>query len=290
VALTAQEPKYGGTVEAKLVQALGDLLKPELIKEMKINAVGKEVVRGFVLTSCPVEDQDHWKDFEAHLASGKSGYLKYAVVDGKRILPGVVVESRGIWCPPTPMTDLYRAWRKSDLGDVIELRASEPNIEADVRAWAKRSGNKVLEVTKEKDYTRLLVKVTKKGKEVLEMSAVKVDLNQPDETKETPKGKLQLVTIGDFTFGLRTLEPGWKWTEHMRPIAKTETCEVRHIGYVISGRMGFLMNDGTELEVGPGEAFDVRSGHDAWTVGDAPFVFVDMIGAVERATAATRAP
>ncbi|HUK80410.1 MAG TPA: sulfurtransferase TusA family protein [Nitrososphaerales archaeon] len=290
MALTAQEPKYGGTVEAKLAQALGDLLKPELIKEMKINAVGKEVVRGFVLTSCPVEDQDHWKDFEAHLASGKSGFLKYAVVDGKRILPGVVVESRGIWCPPTPMTDLYRAWRKSDLGDVIELRASEPNIEADVRAWAKRSGNKVLEVTKEKEYTRLLVKVTKKGKEVLEMPAVKVDLNQPDETKVTPKGKLQLVTIGDFTFGVRTLEPGWKWTEHMRPIAKTETCEIRHIGYVISGRMGFLMNDGTELEVGPGEAFDVRSGHDAWTVGDAPFIFVDMIGAVEGATDATRAP
>ena len=288
--MTAQEPKYGGTVEAKLAQALGDLLKPELIKEMKINAVGKEVVRGFVLTSCPVEDQDHWKDFEAHLASGKSGFLKYAVVDGKRILPGVVVESRGIWCPPTPMTDLYRAWRKSDLGDVIELRASEPNIEADVRAWAKRSGNKVLEVTKEKEYTRLLVKVTKKGKEVLEMPAVKVDLNQPDETKVTPKGKLQLVTIGDFTFGVRTLEPGWKWTEHMRPIAKTETCEIRHIGYVISGRMGFLMNDGTELEVGPGEAFDVRSGHDAWTVGDAPFIFVDMIGAVEGATDATRAP
>jgi TusA-related sulfurtransferase len=281
--LTAQEPKRGGAVETKLAQALGDLLKPEVVKEMKVNVVGKDVVRGFVLTSCPVEGQDHWKDFEAHVGSGKSGYLKYAVVDGKRILPGIVVESRGIWCPPTPMTDLYKAWRKSDLGSVIELRASEPNIEADVRAWAKRSGNKVIEVTREKDYTRLLVEVTKKGKEVLEMAAMKIDLNQPDETKETPKGKLQLVTIGDFTFGLRTLEPAWKWTEHMRSIAKTETCEIRHIGYVISGRMGFLMNDGTKLEVGPGEAFDVRPGHDAWTVGDAPVVFIDLIGAVERA-------
>lgn len=177
---------------------------------------------------------------------------------------------------------MYKAWRNASLGDLIELRANEPNIEADVRAWAKKSGNKVIEVTSAKDYTRLVVKITKKGKEVLEMSAVKTSLNDPDETKVTPKGKLQLVTIGDFTFGLRTLEPGWRWTNSMRPIMKTETCEIRHIGYVISGRMGFLMNDGAEFEVGPGDAFDVRPGHDAWTVGDVPVVFVDMIGAVER--------
>jgi len=288
--LTSQETKPENAIEAKLARALRDLLKPELVKEVKVNAVGKDVVRGFVLTSCPVENRDHWKDFEAHVASGKSDYLKYAIVDGKRILPGTVVESRGIWCPPTPMTDLYRAWRKSDLGDVIELRANEPTIEADVRSWAKRSGNKVLEVTRERDYTRLLVKVTKKGKEVLDMSAAKVDMDHPDETKETPKGTLKLATLGDFTLGLRTLEPGWRWTESMRPIAKTETCEVRHIGYVISGRMGFLMNDGTELEVGPGEAFDVHPGHDAWTVGDAPVVFIDMIGAVERASNVSRPP
>jgi len=191
-----------------------------------------------------------------------------------------IVDSRGVWCPPTPMTDLYRAWRKAGMGDVIELRASEPNIEEDVRAWAKKSGNRVIEVAREKDYTRLVVKVTKKGKEILEMSAVKADLNQPDETKVTPKAKLQLVTMGDFTFGLRTLEPGWKWTTAMKQIARTETCEIRHIGYIISGRMGFLMDDGTELEVGPHEAFDVHAGHDAWTVGDAPVVFIDLIGAV----------
>jgi TusA-related sulfurtransferase/uncharacterized cupin superfamily protein len=185
------------------------------------------------------------------------------------------------------MTDLYRAWRRANLGDVIELRASEPNIEDDVRAWARKSGNKVIEVTKEKGYTRLVVRITKRGKEILQMSAVKANLNQPDETKVTPRAKLQLVTMGDFAFGLRTLEPGWRWTTSMREIAKTETCEIRHIGYVISGRMGFSMNDGTELEVGPGEAFDVQPGHDAWTVGDVPVVFIDLIGAVERARSAS---
>lgn len=198
-----------------------------------------------------------------------------------------IVDSRGIWCPPTPMTDLYKAWRRANLGDVIELRANEPNVESDVRAWAKKSGNRVIEVGQEKDYTKVVVRITKKGKEILEMSAAKTNLNQPDETKVTPRGKLQLVTMGDFALGLRTLEPGWKWSEHMRPAAKTESCEVRHIGYVISGRMGFLMNDGTKLEVGPGDAFDVHAGHDAWTVGDAPFVFIDLIGAVERAKAST---
>ena len=196
-----------------------------------------------------------------------------------------IVDSRGVWCPPTPMTDLYKAWRKADLGDLIELRATEPNIEDDVRAWAKKSGNKVIEVAKEKGYMRLVVRITKRGKEVAEMSAIKTNLKEPDETKVTPKAKLQLVTMGDFTFGVRTLEPGWKWTTSMRQVAKTDTCEIRHVGYVISGRMGFLMNDGTELEVGPGDAFDVQPGHDAWTVGNAPVVFVDLIGAVSQAKA-----
>jgi len=194
----------------------------------------------------------------------------------------IIVDSEGIWCPPTPMIDLFRAWRKANLGDTIELRASEPTIESDVRAWAKKSGNRVVEVTHEKDYTRVVVRVTKRGKEIAEMSAMKANMNDPDETKVTPKAKLQLVTVGGFTLGLRTLEPSWVWSKSMAPIAKTETCQIRHIGYVISGHMGFLMDDGTKLEVGPGDVFDVHPGHDTWTIGDAPAIFVDLIGAVER--------
>jgi hypothetical protein len=157
-------------------------------------------------------------------------------------------------------------------------------IEKDVRAWAKKSGNKVIEVTNENDYTKIVIRVTKRGKETAEMSAMKTNMNEPDETKVTPKGKLQLVVMGGFTFGMRTLEPGWRWSESMRPIAKTDTCEARHIGYVISGRMGFAMDDGTMLDVGPGDAFDVHPGHDAWTVGEEPVVFIDLIGAVEGQT------
>lgn len=201
----------------------------------------------------------------------------------ERQAPSTIVDSRGIWCPPTPMTDLYRAWRKAKLGDVIELRADEPNIESDVRAWVKKSGNQLLEVRREKNYLSLVVRITKRGKEALRFSAMKTNFDHADETKKTPRANLQLVTMGDFTFGLRTLEPGWRWTESMRPIAKTETCEIRHIGYVISGRMGFLMDNGTELVVRPGEAFDIKPGHDAWTIGESPVVFLDLIGAVEKA-------
>jgi TusA-related sulfurtransferase len=201
----------------------------------------------------------------------------------------IVVDSRGIWCPPTPLTDLFKAWRKADIGDEIELWATEPSVEKDVRAWAKKSGNRVVEAVKEKDFAKVVVEVTKKGKEVASMSAFKVNIGEPDETKTAPKMKLQLVTVGGFTLGLRTLEPGWKWTTSMRSIAKTETCEIRHIGYIFSGRMGFLMNDGAEFEVGPGDVFDVQPGHDAWTIGNAPVVFIDLISATEQErTSATR--
>lgn len=180
------------------------------------------------------------------------------------------------------MTDLFKAWRKANLGDVIELRANEPSIEAEVKAWARRSGNKVVEVARGKGYTRVVVRITKKGVEAAELSATKASLNDPDETKSTPRAKLQLVTVGGFTLGLRTLEPGWRWSTSMKEVARTETCEVRHIGYMISGRMGFVMNDGTKLEVGPGDAFDVHPGHDGWTIGEVPVVFIDLIDAVER--------
>jgi len=214
------------------------------------------------------------------LVSGFKGEMQSR--DTRHRAAHIIVDSEGIWCPPTPMTDLYKAWRRANLGDTIELRATEPGIENDVRAWAKKSGNRVLEAAHTKGYTKVVVQVTKKGKEVAEMSAAKANLNDPDETKVTPRAKLQLVTVGGFTIGLRTLEPGWRWSTSMRPVVKTETCEIRHIGYVLSGRMGFLMDDGTKLEVGPGDAFDVHPGHDTWTIGESPALFVDLIGAVER--------
>ena len=195
-----------------------------------------------------------------------------------------VVDSRGAWCPPTALTDLFKAVRSASIGDEIELRATEPTVESDVRAWAKKSGNRIIAVERLLDQTRVVVEVTRKGRRLEELAASKKSMTQPDQEIQIPNGRLSLAMLGGFTMGLRTLEPGWRWSRSMKPIVHTDTCETHHIGYMISGRMAFAMQNGTSLEVGPGDAFDVHPGHDAWTVGRDPAVFMDLIGAVERAT------
>jgi TusA-related sulfurtransferase len=193
----------------------------------------------------------------------------------------LIIDSRGIWCPPTPLTALFKAWRTASFGDELELWATEPTIENDVRTWAKKSGNRVVEAAQEEGYMRIVVRITRRGRMQVEESASKKNLGEPDEWKSFPKGSLQIVTMGGFTFGLRTFQPGWRWTADMKPIAKTESCMIRHMGYVISGRMAFAMDDGTRLEVGAGDAFNVHPGHDTWTMGEDPVVFIDLISAVE---------
>lgn len=193
----------------------------------------------------------------------------------------LIIDSRGVWCPPTPLTALFKAWRTASFGDELELWATEPTVESDVKAWAKKSGNHVIEAVQKEGYMKIVVRITRRGRMQVEESASKKNLGEPDEWKSFRKGSLQIVTIGGFTFGLRTLEPGWRWSTEMKPIAKTDSCMTRHLGYVLSGRMAFAMDDGTRLEVGAGDAFEARPGHDAWTVGEDPVVFIDLIGAVE---------
>lgn len=103
-------------------------------------------------------------------------------------------------------------------------------------------------------------------------------LNKPDETRTFPKGRLELVTLGGVTFGRATFQPGWKWTEVMRPIAKTDACQAPHTNYMISGRMHVKMDDGTEKEFGPGDVGIIPPGHEAWVVGKEPCVVLDFNG------------
>ncbi len=109
------------------------------------------------------------------------------------------------------------------------------------------------------------------------------NINQPDETRTFPKGKLELVTIEGITFGLATFEPGWKWSESVKPIAKTESCQVKHTSYQLSGRLHVKMDDGTEVEFGPGDVGVVPPGHDGWVVGDEPVVMIDITGMIDYA-------
>jgi len=102
---------------------------------------------------------------------------------------------------------------------------------------------------------------------------------QPDETRRFDKGKIDVTNIGETSIGRATMEPGWKWSTSVKPIVKTDSCQVSHTMYVISGRMHVKMDDGSEQEFGPGDTGIVPPGHDAWVVGNEPFVGVDFTGA-----------
>lgn len=115
------------------------------------------------------------------------------------------------------------------------------------------------------------------------MKMQKKSVGKPDETRNFPKGKVDLVKVEGVMFGLGTFEPGWKWSESVKPIAKTESCQVLHTGYQMSGRMHVRMDDGTEDEFGPGDIAVIPPGHDAWTVGDEPAVVLDITGMVNYA-------
>lgn len=108
-------------------------------------------------------------------------------------------------------------------------------------------------------------------------------MSTPDETRKFEHGKVDLVNIAGGTVGRMTLEPGWKWSQHVKPIAKTELCEAPHFIYQISGRMAVKMKDGTEFETGPGDVATIPPGHDAWVVGNEAVVGVDWSGAANYA-------
>jgi mannose-6-phosphate isomerase-like protein (cupin superfamily) len=99
----------------------------------------------------------------------------------------------------------------------------------------------------------------------------------PDETRPfADKGMAQVVTVANSQVLKGRFEPGWRWSEHVRPIAGTDSCQSPHFLYVISGRMKVVMDDGTEVETGPNEVARLEPGHDAWVVGDEPCVVVDF--------------
>ena len=101
-------------------------------------------------------------------------------------------------------------------------------------------------------------------------------LDSPEETRTFDKGKFEVVRLEGTTVGRATFEPGWKWSECVKPIAGTESCQSNHVGYVVSGRIKVVMNDGAEAEAGPGEAYVIPPGHDAWVVGNDQFVGLEF--------------
>ncbi|MCY0944059.1 cupin domain-containing protein [Streptomyces antarcticus] len=101
-----------------------------------------------------------------------------------------------------------------------------------------------------------------------------------DETRPflAGKGRLDLLETDGGQVGRGVFEPGWKWSEHIKPLAGTESCESAHTGYVVSGRIRIVMDGGDAVEAGPGDFIQVASGHDAWVLGDEPCVLLDWTG------------
>jgi mannose-6-phosphate isomerase-like protein (cupin superfamily) len=96
--------------------------------------------------------------------------------------------------------------------------------------------------------------------------------DSPDETRSPDKTQLHIVQLGDVQAGRGTMQPGWRWSECIKPIAGTESCQARHVGVVVAGRMHIVQDDGSEGEIGAGDAFIIDPGHDAWVVGDEAYV------------------
>ena len=106
---------------------------------------------------------------------------------------------------------------------------------------------------------------------------------KPDEVRNFPKGRLELMKIGGAIIGRAIFEPGWRWATSVQPIAKTKSCEAPHFQYHVSGVLKVRMDDGTEFECRPGDVSLLPSGHDGWVVGNEPVVVVDFRGMVDYA-------
>lgn len=101
----------------------------------------------------------------------------------------------------------------------------------------------------------------------------------PDEVRRFPHGRLEILNMSGGVVGRLVLEPGWRWSNDVKPIAGTDSCEVKHFQYHVSGTLHIRMDDGTEFEAVPGDVTLLPSGHDAWVVGNEPVVVIDWYGA-----------
>ncbi len=98
------------------------------------------------------------------------------------------------------------------------------------------------------------------------------NFDSPDEVRTPDKTRVEVVRLGTFNAGRATFQPGWKWSECIKPIAGTDSCQARHVGTILSGQLHIAHEDGTEAEAGPGDAYVIEPGHDAWVIGDEPVI------------------
>ena len=105
----------------------------------------------------------------------------------------------------------------------------------------------------------------------------------PDDVRTPDKTRVEIVRVGGFTLGRFNFEPGWRWSECIKPVVKTDSCQLSHVGYAVSGRMVVRLKDGTQKTITAGESFAIPPGHDAWTEGNERFVAIEVMSAEQYA-------
>lgn len=102
------------------------------------------------------------------------------------------------------------------------------------------------------------------------------NLSEPDETRTPDKTTMEVVQLGGATIARLTAQPGWRWSECIQPVVGGESCQAAHLGYVLAGRLHIRADDGTEADLVAGETYRLEPGHDAWVLGDQPFVALEF--------------
>lgn len=101
----------------------------------------------------------------------------------------------------------------------------------------------------------------------------------PDELRTPDKSRVEIVRLAGFTLGRFNFEPGWRWSECIKPVVKTDACQLSHVGYAISGRLTVRLKDGTQKTIAPGDSYTIPPGHDAWVEGNERFVGIEVMSA-----------
>jgi quercetin dioxygenase-like cupin family protein len=117
----------------------------------------------------------------------------------------------------------------------------------------------------------------------MKMSTILKRFENPDSKVTFEKGSFAVIEVAGVTLGLASYDPGWKWSTHLRPENGPSTCQVEHVGFVLSGRAVAAMDDGTLIEMKAGDAFYIPPGHDSWVAGDEPYVSLHISGAEQYA-------
>ena len=101
----------------------------------------------------------------------------------------------------------------------------------------------------------------------------------PDQVRQFPTGRCDIVTLDEMSIGRFVFQPGWRWSKDVKPVAGTNSCQFRHVGYTVSGALEVHMEDGTTMTIRAGEAYEIPPGHDAWVVGDEAWTAVEFASA-----------